>query len=115
MILTCQSAPPAVPASPPNASQAPAAGNARTAAVDAADRTESDRKLDAGRKPVEMLEFLGVKPGPVVGEALHFLLELRLDEGPMSEDEARTRLAAWARDRAARLEPSETGAAERPA
>src|SRR6266446_9564146 len=60
----CQSAPSAVPASPPNASQAPAARSASTAAVlDAADRTEADRKLDAGRKPAEMLQFLGVRPG----------------------------------------------------
>src|SRR6266481_3403908 len=60
----CQSAPSAVPASPPNASQAPAARSASTAAVfDTADRTEADRKLDAGRKPAEMLQFLGVSPG----------------------------------------------------
>ena len=45
----------------------------------------------------QVMQFLGVAPGPVVGEALEFLLELRLDEGPMSEDEAYARLAAWAR------------------
>ena len=33
--------------------------------------------------------MLGVKPGPVVGEALRYLLELRLEEGPLGEDEAR--------------------------
>lgn len=44
----------------------------------------------------QVMEFLGVPPGPVVGKALAFLLDLRLDEGPMSEDEARDRLAAWA-------------------
>jgi poly(A) polymerase len=31
----------------------------------------------------------------VVGEALDFLLELRLDEGPLGEDEALARLDAW--------------------
>ena len=46
----------------------------------------------------QVMEFLGVGPGPVVGKALAFLLDLRLDEGPMTEDEARTRLAAWASD-----------------
>ena len=45
----------------------------------------------------QVMKFLGVAPGPIVGEALDFLLELRLDEGPMSEDEAYARLAAWAR------------------
>ena len=50
----------------------------------------------------QVMKFLGVEPGPVVGEALAFLLELRLDEGPMTEDEAYARLDAWARERAAR-------------
>ena len=47
----------------------------------------------------EVMEHLGVKPGPIVGQALSFLLEIRLDEGPISKDEARERLAAWARER----------------
>jgi poly(A) polymerase len=47
----------------------------------------------------EVMQLLGVAPGPIVGEALDFLLELRLEEGPMSEDDARERLVAWARAR----------------
>lgn len=47
----------------------------------------------------EVMQLLGVAPGPIVGEALDFLLELRLEEGPMSEDDARERLIAWARER----------------
>jgi poly(A) polymerase len=43
----------------------------------------------------QVMEQLGVGPGPVVGQALAFLLELRLDEGPLGEDEARKRLAEW--------------------
>jgi poly(A) polymerase len=46
----------------------------------------------------QVMGFLGVPPGPLVGEALGFLLEVRLDEGPISEDEAYRRLAAWARE-----------------
>jgi poly(A) polymerase len=38
---------------------------------------------------------LGVGPGRVVGEALAMLLEARLDEGPLGEDEAERRLRAW--------------------
>jgi poly(A) polymerase len=38
---------------------------------------------------------LGLKPGPEVGEALKFLLELRLEEGPLGEDEAGRRLDEW--------------------
>jgi poly(A) polymerase len=47
----------------------------------------------------QIMEFLGVAPGPVVGEARQFLLDLRLDEGPMSEEDASQRLAEWARAR----------------
>jgi poly(A) polymerase len=43
----------------------------------------------------QVMELLGVAPGPVVGQALGFLMELRLDEGPLSEEEATTRLREW--------------------
>ena len=36
-----------------------------------------------------------MRPGPVVGEAYRFLLELRLDEGPLGAEEAARRLHAW--------------------
>ena len=42
-----------------------------------------------------VMEHLGLPPGPEVGRALAFLLELRLEEGPLGEDEARRRLDAW--------------------
>jgi len=44
---------------------------------------------------VEVMEHLGIGPGREVGEALRFLLELRLDEGPLGEEEARRRLDTW--------------------
>ena len=43
----------------------------------------------------QVMAHLGLEPGPVVGEALDFLLELRLDEGPLGEAEAYRRLDAW--------------------
>jgi poly(A) polymerase len=43
----------------------------------------------------EVMAQLGVPPGPLVGEALDFLLELRLEEGPLGKEEAGRRLAAW--------------------
>ena len=43
-----------------------------------------------------VMELLGVGPGPIVGRALAFLLELRLDEGPLGYDEAARRLREWA-------------------
>jgi predicted methyltransferase len=38
------------------------------AAVAAADRSEADRALDAGRRPAEMLSFFGIAPGMRVAE-----------------------------------------------
>lgn len=43
----------------------------------------------------QVMDHLGVAPGRWVGEALEHLLELRLDEGPLGEDEAFRRLDAW--------------------
>jgi len=48
-------------------------------------------ELDGNR----IQEVLGVKPGREVGEAYRFLLELRLDEGVLGEDEAEKRLRQW--------------------
>jgi poly(A) polymerase len=55
-------------------------------------------ELDAIRPDLDgnqVMAQLDVGPGPVVGRALTYLLEMRLDEGPLGEDEARRRLAAW--------------------
>ncbi len=43
----------------------------------------------------EIQAALGIGPGREVGEAYRFLLELRLDEGPIGADAARERLLAW--------------------
>jgi poly(A) polymerase len=63
--------------------------------------------LDAIRPPLDgrqVMAFLGVEPGPIVGDALDFLLEARLDEGPIAEPDAFDRLTAWARERG--IEPA---------
>jgi poly(A) polymerase len=44
----------------------------------------------------QIMEILGIPAGPQVGAAYRHLLELRLDDGPMSYDEAREALLAWA-------------------
>jgi poly(A) polymerase len=46
-----------------------------------------------------IMTLLGLKPGREVGEAYRFLLELRLDEGPLGPEAAEQRLRAWWRDR----------------
>jgi poly(A) polymerase len=38
---------------------------------------------------------LGIEPGPEVGVAMRWLRDLRVEEGPVSAEEAATRLAAW--------------------
>jgi poly(A) polymerase len=44
---------------------------------------------------VQVMEQLGIPPGRDVGHALAFLLEIRIEEGPLGEEEVRRRLADW--------------------
>ena len=41
------------------------------------------------------MEILDIKPGPVVGRAYKFLLDRRLDRGPVSEEQAKQELLDW--------------------
>ncbi|RNE66941.1 CCA tRNA nucleotidyltransferase [Cryobacterium tepidiphilum] len=43
----------------------------------------------------QIMRILGLKPGREVGEAYRYLLEQRLDDGPLGEEEATRRLQAW--------------------
>ena len=43
----------------------------------------------------QIMEVLGISPGRDVGKAYHYLLERRIDEGPLGEERARTDLLAW--------------------
>ncbi len=43
----------------------------------------------------QIMAILGLKPGPEVGEAYRYLLELRLSEGPLGQEEAEARLRSW--------------------
>jgi poly(A) polymerase len=66
-------------------------------------------ELDRIRPPIDghaVMAFLGIDPGPVVGEAMDMLLEHRLDHGPYSEEEAFRRLASWAQEQG--VEPAGT-------
>ena len=58
----------------------------------------AQEELDAIRPDLDgrqVMDLLGITPGPEVGRALSFLLEMRLDEGPLGEEEATRRLLAW--------------------
>ena len=66
------------------------------------DQLRAEEEIDAIKPPLDgrqVMMFLGVEPGPVVGEALEFLLEARLDDGPIAEDAAYARLGEWAGER----------------
>jgi len=43
----------------------------------------------------QIMEILGIGPGREVGQAYRHLLELRLDNGPMSQEQARAALLDW--------------------
>ncbi|MGF2945315.1 CCA tRNA nucleotidyltransferase [Mycobacterium sp. Lab-001] len=43
----------------------------------------------------QIMELLGIPAGPQVGEAWHFLKELRLERGPLSTEEATAELLSW--------------------
>ena len=43
----------------------------------------------------QIMEVLGIRPGPLVGRAYAFLLNERMENGPASQDEARARLLGW--------------------
>jgi len=65
-------------------------------------RLAEQENLDALRPPLDgkqVMDHLGLAPGPAVGEALEFLMELRLDRGPIPEEEAYQLLDDWAKER----------------
>jgi poly(A) polymerase len=65
------------------------------ARIEALEQAEELASLRPDLDGNEVMRHLGVGPGPVVGEALAFLKELRIEEGPLGEEEARRRLDAW--------------------
>lgn len=61
-------------------------------------RLREQEELDAIRPDLDgqqVMELLDLKPSRAVGQALNFLLELRLEEGPLGEEEATKRLLDW--------------------
>ena len=69
----------------------------------------AQEELDAIRPDLDghqVMEQLGLQPGRLVGQALAFLLELRLEEGPLGEEEARRRLDTWWREQCGQSPPS---------
>lgn len=62
------------------------------------ERLSAEEELAAIRPDLDgnqIMEILGIAPGREVGEAYQFLLDLRLDNGPMSEEAATAALKEW--------------------
>jgi len=47
----------------------------------------------------QIMGVLGIPPGPLVGQAKRFLLELRMEHGPLGRDRAGRELLRWAEAR----------------
>jgi poly(A) polymerase len=65
-------------------------------------RLAEQENLEALRPPLDgtqVMEHLGIEPGPLVGEALEYLMELRMERGPIDQQDAFELLDAWARER----------------
>ncbi len=85
--------------------------NARRAATLSARMDELEARIDELREQedlerlrpaldgVAVMAVLGIPPSRAVGDALDFLMEIRLDEGEISAEEATTRLLAWWKER----------------
>jgi poly(A) polymerase len=61
-------------------------------------RLSEEEELAAIRPDLDgnqIMEVLGIGPGREVGEAYRFLLELRIDNGPMAEADAKAALLRW--------------------
>ncbi|MEU1532272.1 CCA tRNA nucleotidyltransferase [Streptomyces fagopyri] len=59
---------------------------------------QEQEELDSIRPDLDgnqIMEILGIGPGPAIGQAYKFLLELRLENGPMEHDAAMTALKEW--------------------
>jgi poly(A) polymerase len=55
-------------------------------------------ELDSLRPDLDgaaIMRLLDIPAGPQVGQAYRFLMELRLDRGPLGEEEATQELLAW--------------------
>ena len=47
----------------------------------------------------QIMEILEIEPSPMVGEAYNYLLELRMERGPLGSEVAKQELLAWVRDK----------------
>jgi len=71
-------------------------------------RLSEEENLEQLRPPLdgnEIMEHLGLSPGPAVGDAREYLLEQRIERGPIGKEEAYRLLDEWWRNRQLPREP----------
>lgn len=62
----------------------------------------TQEEMDAIRPDLdgnEIMRILGIPAGPLVGQAYRYLLDLRMERGPMAHDDAVAELTAWYAER----------------
>ena len=81
-----------------NQRKAAALSSAYDALEERIERLKEQEELDSVRPDLdgnEIMRILGVGPGPVIGRAYKFLLELRMQQGPLEHPEAVRALTEW--------------------
>lgn len=61
-------------------------------------RLREQEELDSLRPPIDgnaVMEYLGLDPGPVIGDIMKMLYERRIEDGPFTREEAFEMLDAW--------------------
>ena len=67
---------------------------------------KAQEELDAIRPDLDgkaIMDILGIKPSPLVGKAYDYLLELRLEHGPLGEEKAKAELLNWWKENAPKI------------
>jgi len=62
------------------------------------DELAKQEELDSMRPDLDgtqIMAILGIGPGPIVGRAYRYLLDQRIENGPLGADAAREALLAW--------------------
>ncbi len=68
------------------------------ARIERLSKEEELAKLRPALDGNQIMRQLGIKPGPLVGQAYRMLLDARIERGPMTEEEASKLLDEWARE-----------------
>lgn len=68
-------------------------------------RLREQEEFERLRPPLDghqIMAHLGLEPGPLIGEAWNYLLERRVEQGPLSEEQGYALLQQWARTKGLR-------------